>query len=66
MSAGLAGIPTVLALTHTVPSAARLGHRADGTREQSRLARSICRDHVICAGCMLAFLVFWVAHSAGG
>jgi hypothetical protein len=63
-SAGLAGVPMVLALTHTVPSAVRLGHRTDGPAEQSRLARSVCRDHLICAGSMLAFLVLWVVHTA--
>jgi hypothetical protein len=59
----LAAVPMLLALTHTVPCAVRLGWRADDPREQSRLARAICRDHVICAGSMLAFLVLWVAHS---
>ena len=63
MSTGLAGIPTMLALTHTVPDAVRLGRRADSPPEQTRLARSICRDHLLCAGCMLAFLVLWVTHS---
>jgi hypothetical protein len=63
ISAGLAGVPMALALTHTVPSAVRLGHRADTPAEQTRLARSICRDHLICAGSMLAFLVLWVAHA---
>jgi hypothetical protein len=63
ISAGLAGVPMALALTHTVPSAVRLGHRADSRAEQTRLARSICRDHLICAGSMLAFLVLWVAHA---
>src|ERR1700753_50595 len=47
ISAGLAGIPMALALTHTVPSAVRLGHRADSRAEQTRLARSICRDHLV-------------------
>jgi hypothetical protein len=63
ISAGLAGVPMALALTHTVPSAVRLGKRADSTAEQTRLARSICRDHLICVGSMLAFLVLWVAHT---
>jgi hypothetical protein len=61
-SAALAGIPTMLALTHTVPDAVRLGHRADSVSEQTRLARSVCRDHLVCAGCMLAFLILWVTH----
>ena len=63
ISAGLAGVPMVLALTHTVPGAVRLGKRADSPAEQTRLARSICRDHLICAGSMLAFLILWVAHT---
>jgi hypothetical protein len=62
-SAGLAGIPTMLALTQTVPDAVRLGHRTDGTAEQTRLARSVCRDHLVCVGCMLAFLVLWVSYA---
>jgi hypothetical protein len=63
ISAGLAGIPTMLALTQTVPDAIRLGHRGDSAPEQSRLARSVCRDHLVCFGCMLAFLALWVAHT---
>jgi hypothetical protein len=63
VSAGLAGVPTLLALIHTVPDAVQLGHRADSPDEQTRLARSICRDHLICAGGMFAFLVLWVAHT---
>ena len=64
ISAGLAGGPMALALTHTVPSAVRLGHRADDPAEQARLARAICRDHLVCAVGMLAFLVLWVAHTS--
>lgn len=62
-SAALAGIPTMLALTHTVPDAVRLGRRADHPSEQTRLARSVCRDHLLCACCMLGFLILWLAHS---
>ncbi|HTQ22122.1 hypothetical protein [Mycobacterium sp.] len=62
-SAILAGIPITLALLHTVPYAVRLGKRTDNPSEQSRLARSICRDHLVCAGSMLGFLVLWAAHS---
>jgi hypothetical protein len=63
LSAGLVGIPTLLALTHTVPNAIRLGNRADNAPEQTRLARSICQDHLVCAACMVVFLVLWVAHT---
>jgi hypothetical protein len=62
-SAMLAAVPMLLALTHTVPSAVRLGQRTDRAPEQSRLARSICRDHLVCAASMLAFLVLWAAYS---
>jgi hypothetical protein len=37
-----------LAAVHTVPSAVRLGRRHDDAGRQSRLARSILRDHLIC------------------
>ena len=66
LSAGLAGAPMALALTRTLPAAVRLGHRTDGASEQTRLARSICRDHVICISCMVAFLVLWVLRSVPG
>jgi hypothetical protein len=64
LSAVLAGMPTTLALTRTVPHAVRFGRRADGAPEQTRLARSICRDHLVCAACMFAFLALWVARGA--
>lgn len=61
ISAALAGVPILLALLHTVPHAVRLGARVDSPAEQTRLARLICRDHFVCAGCLLTFLVVWVA-----
>jgi hypothetical protein len=64
VSALLAGAPVLLALTHTVPSAVRLGNRSGSPTEQTTLARSIWRDHLVCAGAMLALLVLWVAHAA--
>ena len=59
-SAVLAGVPILLALIRTVPNAVRLGDRVGSPAEQSRLARSICRDHLLCVGCMVAFLVLWL------
>ncbi|HZC10555.1 MAG TPA: hypothetical protein VE485_11110 [Mycobacterium sp.] len=64
VSALLAGAPVLLALTHTVPNAVRLGSRSGSPADQSALARSIWRDHLVCAACMLAFLVLWVANSS--
>jgi hypothetical protein len=62
-SALLAGAPILLAMTRTVPNAVRLGGRSGSPTEQSALARSIWRDHLVCSGCMLAFLALWVAHN---
>ncbi len=61
-SAALAGIPIVLALTRTVPNAVRLGSRVGSPAQQTRFARSICRDHLFCLGCIVAFLGLWLAH----
>jgi hypothetical protein len=58
----LAGFPILLALVHTVPIAVRLGKRSGTPAELSGLARSICRDHLLCLASMSAFLVIWVAH----
>jgi hypothetical protein len=60
-SAILAGFPILLALLRTVPNAVRLGTRVGGAAEQTRLARAIFRDHVVCLGCVVAFLVLRVA-----
>jgi hypothetical protein len=60
-SASLAGFPILLALLRTVPNAVRLGSRVDATAEQTRLARAIFRDHVVCLGCIIAFLMLRVA-----
>ncbi|MDT5018307.1 MAG: hypothetical protein QOD39_4467 [Mycobacterium sp.] len=60
----LAGVPILLAMIRTVPNAVRLGTRADGLVEQSRLARAICRDHFFCLVSVSAFLVLWLAASA--
>jgi hypothetical protein len=57
----LVGVPILIALVRTVPHAVALGNRVGTTAEQSRLARSICRDHLVCLASMSAFLVLWLA-----
>ena len=52
-----------LAGARTVPSAVRLGRQTDDATEQSRLARSILCDHVVCFGLILAVLVLQLAPS---
>jgi len=63
-SAVLAGIPIVLAMVRTVPNAVALGSRVGTPGEQSRLARAICRDHIVCLAFMTTFLVLWVLVAA--
>ncbi|HKP41100.1 hypothetical protein [Mycobacterium sp.] len=58
--ATLAGVPILLALIRTVPNAVALGNRTGTPAEQSRLARSICLDHLVCLAGMSAFLVVWL------
>ena len=58
-----AGVPILLALTRTVPNAVRLGKRSDPAATQTRLARAIFRDHVVCFGLMSTFLVLLVSTS---
>jgi hypothetical protein len=58
-----AGVPILLALTRTVPNAVRLGKRSDPAGTQTRLARAIFRDHVVCFGLMSTFLVLLVSTS---
>ncbi len=56
VSLPLAGGAVLLAALHTVPSAVRLGGRADALDDQAGLARSILRDHLLCATGILAVL----------
>lgn len=53
----LAGGPILLAFARVLPNAIRLGARSDPLARQSALARSICRDHLLCFGGLLAFVV---------
>lgn len=50
------GGPIVLAGARVFPNAVRLGARAGSALEQSRLARTICRDHLLCLGGMSVFV----------
>jgi hypothetical protein len=55
-SLALAGSAVLLAAGHTVPSAGRLGKRVDPIDVQSRLARSILRDHLVCLASITSLL----------
>ena len=60
LSAILAGGPILLALVRTVPNAVRLGGRTDPPAQQTRLARAVLCDHLVCFFGMCAFLVLWL------
>jgi hypothetical protein len=62
--AGLAGGPVLLALLRTVPNAVALGSRRDSLTGQTRLARSVCHDHLLCLAAMSAFLALWLTTNA--
>jgi hypothetical protein len=64
LAAALLGIG--LAGARTVPSAVRLGGRTDPAAEQSRLARSICRDHFVCLAAIATLLVVQLAWASPG
>ena len=57
----LAGSAIVLAGARTFSAARRLGARADASDTQSRLARSICRDHLVCLAAIASVLAVQLA-----
>jgi hypothetical protein len=61
VSLALAGAAVALAAAHTFPSAVRLGARTDPVELQSRLARSICRDHLLCLAAITSLLAIQLA-----
>jgi hypothetical protein len=61
VSLGLGGAAILLAGIRTVPSAVRLGTRTDTVETQSRLARSIYRDHLFCIAAIAAVFVAQLA-----
>ena len=63
-SLALAVLAIGVAAVHTVPAAVRLGARSDSIAEQSRLARSILRDHVLCFAAIGTLLALQLAFAA--
>ena len=56
VSLALAASAIIVAGARTVPHAVRLGSRRDPSGRQTQLARSILRDHVVCATAIVALL----------
>lgn len=63
LSAFLSGGPISLAFLRTVPNAVRLGRRTDNAAEQTRLARAVLVDHILCAAGMALFVALWTLRS---
>jgi len=57
----LVGAPVVLAVAHTFRAAVRLAARTDPAEHQSRVVRSILRDHLFCLGAIVALLTVQLA-----
>jgi peptidoglycan/LPS O-acetylase OafA/YrhL len=60
-SLALVGLAVAVAAGHTVPAAVRLGARSDPPDVQSRLARSIFRDHLLCLAAIASTLALQLA-----
>jgi len=60
----LAVVPIALAGSRTVPSAVRLGTRRDDIAGQSRLARRILADHLVCLACIAIGLALQLGSAA--
>jgi ER membrane protein SH3 len=60
-SLALAASAIGLAGARTVPSAVRLGEQRDHAARQSKLARSILHEHLLCALAIVALLVLQLA-----
>ena len=63
-SLALVGSAVLLAGSHTVPSAVRLGRRVDPIDVQSQLARSILRDHLLCLAAITSLLTVQLVFAA--
>jgi hypothetical protein len=61
LSLALTASAISLAALHTVPSAVRLGARSDAAAVQSRIARSILGDHLLCVVAVAAVLFVQLA-----
>lgn len=62
-SSVLVAVPIGLAMLRTVPNAVRLGERSCDAAEETRLARAILGDHLVCFVLMVAFLVLLLSTS---
>jgi len=56
--------PILLALLRVVPNAIKLGASSGNAIQQSALARSICRDHLLCFIGIAAFVGMQLARAA--
>jgi len=65
VSLALAASAILLAGARTVPNAVRLGTRADSIDVQSRIARSVYRDHLFCLATIASVLATQLIFAPG-
>jgi hypothetical protein len=61
VSLALAAAPVALVAARTVPHAVHLGARRDSLEQQSALARSIFREHLLCFASIAALIALQLA-----
>ena len=61
VSLALFAAPVLLGMLRVFPDAVRLGSRRGTLLEQTALARSICREHLLCFGAIGTFIALRVA-----
>lgn len=61
ISLALIGMALLIVATRTFPNAVRLGARSDPPTVQTRLARAIGVDHIVCLAAMTALLAIQLA-----
>jgi hypothetical protein len=63
VSLALAVVPIAFVAARTVPNAVRLGARGDTVARQSALARSLCREHLLCLTAIAALIALQLSYA---
>jgi hypothetical protein len=63
VSLALAVAPVAFVAARTVPNAVRLGARGDTVARQSALARSLCREHLLCLTAIASLIALQLSYA---
>jgi hypothetical protein len=63
VSLALAVVPIAFVAARTVPNAVRLGTRNDTIVRQSALARSLCREHLLCLTAIASLIALQLSYA---